>query len=50
MLNVVQKLINKATNIASFFDHVFYGAALMNFGTVNERFIKNKFDGTILIL
>ena len=50
MPNVVQKLINGVTDAASFFDHVLYGAALMNFGTMNERFIKNKFGGTILIV
>ena len=50
MLNVVQKLINETTNIASFFDYVLYSVALMNFGTMNERFIKNKFSGTILML
>jgi len=50
MPNVVQKLINGVADISAFFDHVLYGAALMNFGTMNERFIKNKFGGTILMI
>ena len=50
MLNVIQKLINKVTDIVSFFDYVLYEAILMNFETMNQRFIKNKFGGTILMI
>ena len=49
MPNVVQKFINGATDIAGFFDHLLYGAALMNEANI-RKLRKNKFGGSSLFL
>ena len=48
MPNVTQKFINGVTDIASFFDHVLYGAALMN--EKKLKLEKNKFGGSIIYI
>ena len=49
MPNVVQKFINRATDIAGLFDHLLYEAALMNEANI-RKLKKNKFGGSSLFV
>ena len=44
---LVQNFINGVTNAASMFDHILYGAGLMQ---LNKPMLKNRYGGSIMLI